>query len=269
MHKPQRTREQLRIAISTRLALSSACPDEIEVSVFPTDDKGGWDAAGSSLRGPLNAYVECLAFLKIVVSALQAEFDLAQEAPDSGTERPKPPLEPPHFPTSEGIDEAANKISRVALALRENIAARLSDIPPSNSDATPPQRVQDNQEQLRAVTHTPIVETIYPADPSGAVVVRNHAKINLHSAEYREFNTKVDDLLTLLRDSNDFSGEVRDQLIAEISAGKTLLSAPKVDPFLIEQFLTNPFRYIADKSVETATGALTVALLMLLGKLTS
>jgi hypothetical protein len=278
MDKPQRTREQLRIAISTRLALSSACREGIEVSVFPTNDEGGWDAAGTPLRGPSDTYADCLSFLKIVVSALKAEFDLAPE-PTTSDKLPRSPLEPGHFPKAEGFDEAAKKITEVALSLRENIAATSSDLQANDSNATPQPQLnevvglQHDQEQLQPVTSpaaakAPISETIYPAEPSGEVVVHNHITIDLHSAVYREFSTKVDDLLTLLRESNEFSGEVRDQLIAEISAGRTLLSAPKADPILIERFFTNPLRYIANKTAGTALAVLTMALMILLGKLT-
>jgi hypothetical protein len=282
MNKTQRTRDQLRLAISTRLALSSACRDGIEVSVFPTDDKGGWNAAGTSLRGPLDAHAECLRLLKIVVSALQAEFDLAPEPPHSEAGSPRSPLEPPHFPTGESFDEVAKKITQVALALRENIAAKPSPSQPSSPETTPPPSPEVEQypqeagyhQELRSVTlpaveRTPIVETIYPEEPSGALVAPNHITIDQGRLEFSEFNTKVDDLLTLLKDSNEFTGAVRDQLIAEILAGRALLGAPKVDPILLERFLANPLKYIAKKSTETPIGALTVAMLMLLGKLTS
>jgi hypothetical protein len=315
MDKPQRTRDQLRIAITTRLALSSACRDGIEVSVFPTDDRGGWNAVGSS-----NAQADCLRLLKIVVSALQAEFDLAPETRQADMERPRPPLKRarPHSPTVESFDEVAKKITQVALTLRENIAGQPSTPSPSSPETAPaqseepehhsqesehhrqepehhsqesehhsqesehhpqdaehpPQEVQQHQEELQlvarpAVEKTPNVESIYPKEPSGALVAPNRITIDQGQAEFGEFNTKVDDLLTLLRESNEFSGEVRDQLIAEILAGRALLGAPKADPILLEQFLANPLKYIAKKSSQTPIGTLTVAMLMLLGKLTS
>jgi hypothetical protein len=283
MDKPERTRDQLRIAISTRLALSSACRDGIEVSVFPTDDKGSWNAVGTSLRGPVSGHADCLRLLKIVVSALQAEFDLAPEPQHVDMGKPRSPLEPPHIPTGESFDEVAEKITQVALALRENVAPKPSIPPPSSPETTPPQsqkaedypqEAEHHQQELRPVTRpvvekTPIVESIYPEEPSGALVAPNHIAIDQRRAEFTEFNTKADDLLTLLRESNEFSGEVRDQLIAEILAGRALLGAPKADPILLERFLANPLKYIAKKSTETSIGALTVAMLMLLGKLTS
>jgi hypothetical protein len=329
MDKPQRTRDQLRIAITTRLALSSACRDGIEVSVFPTDDRGNWNAVGSS-----NAHADCLRLLTLVVSALQAEFDIAGEAPQPDMGGPRPPLKlpRPHSPTVESFDEVAKKITQVALSLRENIAARPST-PLSSSTATalpqseeaehhphlgeplpqkgeplpqeveplpqeaeplpqeaeplpqeaerllqkgepPPREVKQHHEELPPVARpaaekTPNVESIYPKEPTGALVSPHHITINQAQAEFGEFNAKVDDLLALLRESNQFSDEVRDQLIAEILAGRALLGAPKADPILVERFLTNPLKYIAKKSSQTPIGPLTVAMLVLLGRLTS
>jgi hypothetical protein len=286
MDKTQRTRDQLRIAISTRLALSSACREGIEVSVFPIDDKGGWNAAGTSLRGPVSVHAECLRLLKIVVSALQAEFDLAPEPAHSDMGRPKSQPELPHFPTGESFDEVAKKITQVAVTLRENIAAKPSTRPPSSPETTSkqyqeagdhPQEVEDHEEQAEdrqeelqpVMPPASIVEIIYPEEPSGTLLAPNHITVDQGRADFSEFNTKVDDMLTLLKESNEFSGEVRDQLSAEILAGRTLLMAPKADPILLERFLSNPLKYIAKKSSEAPIGALAVAMLMLLNKLTS
>jgi hypothetical protein len=357
MDKPQRTRDQLRIAITTRLALSSACRDGIEVSVFPIDDRGSWNAVGSS-----NAHADCLRLLTIVVSALQAEFVLAPEAPQPDVGRPRPPLKlpRPHSPKVESFDEVAKKISQVAHSLRENIAAKSSARPSSSpetalpqsqeaesqfeeagphpqeaehkpqeaephpqeaephpqeaephpQEAEPhpqeagphpqeagphpqeagphpqeagphpqevehqPQEAEQHQEEPQRVApatvdKTPNVEGFYPEEPSGTLVAPNHTTIDQGRAEFSEFNAKVDDLLTLLRASSEFSGEVRDQLIAEILAGRALLGAPKADPILLERFLANPLKYIVKKRSHTPIGALTVAMLMLLGRLTS
>src|SRR5205807_479226 len=59
-----------------------------------------------------------------------------------------------------------------------------------------------------------------------------HITININSIEFRELNSKLDDVIRLLRGSNEISGETRDQLIAEIKAGRALLQAPKSDPKL-------------------------------------
>jgi hypothetical protein len=106
-------------------------------------------------------------------------------------------------------------------------------------------------------------------EPSRTLVAPNHITIGQGRAEFIDFDTKADDLLALLRESNEFSGEVRDQLIAEIWAGRALLRAPKADPILLERFLATPLKYIAKKSSQTPIGALTAAMLMLLGKLTN
>jgi hypothetical protein len=76
--------------------------------------------------------------------------------------------------------------------------------------------------------------TRYPDEPTGVVVVQNHVTINVRSDDFRELSAKLDEVLSLLRRSNEISGEVRDQLAAEVSAGKALLAAPKMDPGLID-----------------------------------
>jgi hypothetical protein len=82
----------------------------------------------------------------------------------------------------------------------------------------------------------PIVPTVYPQEPGGAVIVYNHITIN--SIELKEFNSKLDEVIRLLRGSNEISGEGRDQLIAEIKAGRALLESPKLDPKLSSTSLT-------------------------------
>jgi hypothetical protein len=113
-----------------------------------------------------------------------------------------------------------------------------------------------------------IVPTIYPQEPSGEVIVHNHITINLRRAEFGELNEKLDEIIALLRRSNEISGEVRDQLITEITAGKVLLTAPKPDPKLIELLLKRPLMFIAEKAAGAVIGATAVAALALLGKLT-
>jgi hypothetical protein len=66
----------------------------------------------------------------------------------------------------------------------------------------------------------------------------------------------------------EFSGMTRDQLIAEIKAGRALLEAPKPDPKLIELLLKRPLMFIADKGGGALIGAAAAAALALLGRLT-
>jgi hypothetical protein len=113
-----------------------------------------------------------------------------------------------------------------------------------------------------------IIPTIYPQEPSGAVIVHNHITINVRGAEFGELNEKLEELPVLLRRSNEVSGEVRDQLIAEITAGKVLLTAPKLDPKLIEALLKRPLMFITEKAAGAVVGAAAVTALALLGKIT-
>ncbi len=114
----------------------------------------------------------------------------------------------------------------------------------------------------------PIVPTVYPQGPGGAVIVQNHITININSTEFRELNSKLDDVIGLLRSSNEISGEVRDQLIAEIRAGQALLEAPKPDPELIDILLKRPLLFIGKTASGAVIGATATAALALLGRLT-
>jgi len=113
-----------------------------------------------------------------------------------------------------------------------------------------------------------VVPTVYPTEPGGAVLVQNHITINVHSTDMRELNAKLDALVTELRRSNEISGEVRDQLLAEITAGKALLTAPKPNATLIELLLKRPLTFIAKQGAGTIIGTIATAALALLGKLT-
>jgi len=55
-----------------------------------------------------------------------------------------------------------------------------------------------------------ITPTLYSSEPGGGVVLHNYITINLDSAAFREFNTQMNELFLLLRQSNEISGETRD-----------------------------------------------------------
>jgi hypothetical protein len=113
-----------------------------------------------------------------------------------------------------------------------------------------------------------IVPTLYPAEPTGAVIVQNYVTINIHSTEFREFSGNIDEMLAELRRSNEIAGEVRDKLLAEITAGMAILKSPKPDPRLIDLFLKRPLAYIADKGAGVVIGVAATGALALLGKIT-
>ena len=90
-----------------------------------------------------------------------------------------------------------------------------------------------------------IVPTPYPADPTAPLVVSGYVRIDVQSAEFAELSATLDKVIHLLGQSNQIAGETRDQLVAEIQAGRRLLTAPKPDRTLIETLLINPLTYIA------------------------
>jgi hypothetical protein len=114
----------------------------------------------------------------------------------------------------------------------------------------------------------PVTPTVYPDQPDGTVIVQNHITINIQSVEFRDFNANVGKILDALPSLNTLSPEVRDQLRAEISAGKALLTAPKPHPTLIELLLKRPLLYIAEKAGGALISKVAVAALELLGKIT-
>ena len=111
--------------------------------------------------------------------------------------------------------------------------------------------------------------TVYPAELSGGVTVQNQITINIRSTDFQKFEAKLDELLEAIRRSNEISGEVRDQLKAEITAGRTLLKAPKVDRNWIDLLLVKPLKYVIEKGGSAVIGKLATAALDWLFKLLS
>jgi hypothetical protein len=114
----------------------------------------------------------------------------------------------------------------------------------------------------------PIIPTLYSGEPSGGITVQNYITINVRTAEFIELNNKLNELLGLLRRSNEISGEARDQLIAEIKAGRALLEAPKADPKLLDILLKRPLMFIGKTGSGAIIGVTATAALALLGKVT-
>jgi hypothetical protein len=114
-----------------------------------------------------------------------------------------------------------------------------------------------------------IFPTVYPQDVSGgAVIVQNHITVNVHSIEFRQFDAKLDEVIKLLRGSNEIAGEARDKMIAEMKAGLAILEGPKPDPKLIELFLKRPLIFLAKHAAGTVIGVAATAALAMLGKMT-
>jgi hypothetical protein len=88
----------------------------------------------------------------------------------------------------------------------------------------------------------PIYPTVYSIE---TVTIQNSITINVGDPALRELHVTLGRLVTAIEGSNELATEVRRQLTAEITAGKALLEAPKVERNAIQQYLINPLRWIA------------------------
>ena len=66
----------------------------------------------------------------------------------------------------------------------------------------------------------------------------------------------IEALFGELRQSKEISGEVRDQIISELRAGRELLHAPKPQRDLIDLLLVKPLKWVAEKSGSAIIGKL-------------
>jgi hypothetical protein len=92
--------------------------------------------------------------------------------------------------------------------------------------------------------------SLYPGELSGPITVHNHITININGVDGREFAAKMDELLGHLRHSNEISGEVRDKLLGELTAGMAILKSPKPDPKMIDLLLKRPPADCALRSIK-------------------
>ena len=93
-----------------------------------------------------------------------------------------------------------------------------------------------------------IAPTVYPESPHGTIIVQNHIMINISTDEFRHFNTEIELLIRELRYSNEISGEVRDQLLSELKAGREIITGPKPQRDLVDLLLVRPLKWLAEKS---------------------
>lgn len=94
----------------------------------------------------------------------------------------------------------------------------------------------------------PVTPTVYPDSPHGTIIVQNQITINIHSAEFIRFDKNLEALIGELHRSNEISGEVREQLVSEMWAGREILGAPKPQRDLIERLLIKPLKWLIEKS---------------------
>jgi hypothetical protein len=102
----------------------------------------------------------------------------------------------------------------------------------------------------------PITPTVYPDSPQGTIIVQNFVTINGGSVEFRNFNSTMNGLVNRLSVSNEISGDVRDQLLAEIAAGREILKAPKANRDLIKLLLIEPLTFLAKTVASSVIGTL-------------
>jgi hypothetical protein len=89
-----------------------------------------------------------------------------------------------------------------------------------------------------------VLPTPYPANLTGPLVVPDYLQVDTKSKEFREFNKRLDKIIELLGKSNAIAGDTRQQLIAEIKAGRELLASPRPNRGLVILLLQNPLRRI-------------------------
>ena len=82
-------------------------------------------------------------------------------------------------------------------------------------------------------------------------------------------NTTFDGLLTELKRSNEIAGELRDQIVAELRAGRAVLEAPTPSRDWIDVLLVHPLKWLGDKSGSAIVAALAVEALRWLMQLLS
>jgi hypothetical protein len=109
-----------------------------------------------------------------------------------------------------------------------------------------------------------IVPTPYPREPGAPLVVHGAPDVDPRSPALRDLNAKLDQIAELLAGSNLFAIETRNQLIAEIQAGKSLASAPKPNTELIKALLINPLVFIACAAASAVIGELALQALHLI-----
>ena len=79
-------------------------------------------------------------------------------------------------------------------------------------------------------------------------IVQNHVLINVQTDEFARFNKNMEGLIGELRQSNEISTEVRDQLISELGAGREIIVGPKPQRDLIDLLIIEPLKWLVEKS---------------------
>ncbi|MFZ0150683.1 MAG: hypothetical protein WAM72_20550 [Xanthobacteraceae bacterium] len=157
------------------------------------------------------------------------------------------------FETSTEIASVQRRVSNAAMESATGEVAPLLPLDPAPHTVEKPS-VGEPPPTLE-VERVTIVPTPYPDDPKAPLLVHGYISINVWSAEFRKSDANLVELIRLLRESNEIAGDTRDQLIAELTAGRVMLTAPKADRNLLEILLIIPLKYLADRAGSAVMGA--------------
>jgi hypothetical protein len=127
---------------------------------------------------------------------------------------------------------------------------------PSNFAPSPPPRnsfhtIEGSMQVVARTATISVAPTIYPESIDGAIVVENFVTVNIEGSELRHLSEKLDGVIEGLRGLNEIAADLRDKLIAEISAGQDIIKGPKPQRSLIELLLVRPLRFIAKAAGST------------------
>jgi len=164
---------------------------------------------------------------------------------------------------SEGDDDAAIAIARMAADRQRRFIAETESgtiglnplpLPAEPVASTTPSTVEGGARGMAAAfggmqgtvspAAIPINQTVYSAE---TVIIQNSITINVGDPDVRELKNTLGRLVAAIEGCNELSAEVRNQLRAEITAGKALLEAPKVERNAIQLYLLNSLRWIGEK----------------------
>jgi hypothetical protein len=110
-----------------------------------------------------------------------------------------------------GIDYLGSVAADAKIAAR--IARRAATLEPNQSVVWPGLQGSPDPAPLA------IRPTIYPTPPGETVIAEDPVTINIHSAEFRDFVTKLDGFIVAVRQSNEVAREVGDKTAAARQIG--------------------------------------------------
>ena len=166
--------------------------------------------------------------------------------------KPQPAADPRSPPVVENFDPTPYQIAARQRAFPAAVQSTIGGVDPPLPLRAGAHMIEPRSTDLflRSRDDKGIVTpTIYPDSPQGPIIVQNqHITINIQSAEFSRFDKNLEALIGELHRSNEISGEVRDQLVSELWAGRKIIAAPKPQRGLIDLLLVTPLKWLAEKS---------------------